>query len=217
MKSKRSQDDDGTNTGWPGAGAAGDAEEAERTTVIGAVQREPEPNRGERGSGTRWHGGLDFALLVLRVVLGGTMLGHGLQKLFGLFGGPGIGGFAEALSTTFGFTGYTTLLSWITAVTETVGGALLILGLFTPLAAAGLLGVAASVVYVQFSGGFFGEPSGFEYEVLLAACAFALLFTGAGRLSVDVHTPWRRKPMPFAVLGLLLAAAGCVVILVLFR
>ena len=213
----KSQGDDRTTPAWPGAGAAGDAEDAERTTLIGAVQGEPDPDAGKRRSTTRWHGGLDFALLVLRVVLGGTMLGHGLQKLFGLFGGPGIGGFADALSSTFGFTDYTTLLSWITAVTETVGGALLILGLFTPLAAAGLLGVAASVVYVQFNGGFFGEPSGFEYELLLAACAFALLFTGAGRLAVDVNTPWRRKPMPYGVLGLLLAAAACVVILVSFH
>lgn len=211
------QGDGDANPGWPGAGAPGDAEEAERTTVIGAIQGEPEPETDERGSRTRWHGGLDFALLVLRVVLGATMLGHGLQKLFGLFGGPGIGGFAEALSSIYGFTGYTTLLSWITALTETVGGGLLILGLFTPLAAAGLLGVATSVVFVQFGGGFFGEPSGFEYEVLLATSAFVLLFTGAGRLSVDVHTPWRRKPMPYAVLGLLLTSAACVVILILFH
>lgn len=213
----KSQDDANTKQSWPDAGAPGDAEEAERTTLIGEVRGEPDPEVGKDRSTTRWHGGLDFALLVLRVVLGGTMLGHGLQKLFGLFGGPGIGGFAEALSSTFGFTGYTTLLSWITAFTETAGGVLLVLGLFTPLAAAGILGVTATIVYVKFDAGFFAAQQGFEYELLLAATAFALLFTGAGRLAFDVHTPWRRKPMPYAVVGLLLAAAASVVILILFR
>lgn len=209
-------DDYGTAPGWPDANQASAVEEAERTTLLGGVQSEPESEAGARDRSTRWHGGLDFGLLILRIVLGGTMLGHGLQKLLGVFGGPGIDGFAGALGA-FGFTSYTTALSWITALTETIGGALLIVGLFTPLAAAGLLGVAASVVYVKFSGGFFGPPQGFEYELLLATSAFVLLFTGAGRLSVDVHTPWRRKPMPYAVLGVLIAAAACVVILGIFR
>lgn len=196
-----------------GGGAYGAS--AEQTTLLSGVQSEPaEPEGG--AAGTRWHGGLDFGLLVLRILLGGTMLGHGLQKLFGLFDGPGISGFAGALESAFGFTSQTTLLSWITAVTETVSGALLVLGLFTPLAAAGILGVAASVVYLKFGGGFFSRQ-GFEYELLLAGAAFTLLFTGAGRIAVDVNTPWRRKPMPFAVFGVLLAAAASVLVLVLFR
>src|SRR5699024_5583399 len=117
----------------------------------------------------------------------------------------------------FGFTDHTTLLTWITAATESLAGLLLVVGLFSPLAAAGILGVTASVVYVKFTGGFFGPPEGFEYEFLLATAAFTLLFTGPGRVAVDVHTPWRRKPVPFGISGLVLAAAGCVVILILFR
>ena len=58
-------------------------------------------------------------------------------------------GFARSL-TTFGFTGQSTVLSWITGITEVVGGALVILELFTPLGAAALLGVAANVVYAKF-------------------------------------------------------------------
>ncbi|WP_243859246.1 DoxX family protein [Amycolatopsis arida] len=166
---------------------------------------------------TRWHGGLDFGLLILRVVLGGTMFAHGLQKLFGAFDGPGIGGFAQALSGPFGYSGNTTLLSWITALSETLGGLLLVLGLFTPLGAAAILGVAANVVYVKWANGFFMGNNGFEYELLIGTVALALLFTGAGRISVDKNTPWRRRPMPFALLGLLLAAAASVVVLVVFR
>jgi putative oxidoreductase len=184
-----------------------------RTSVLAGVEDEesaPDPS-------TRWHGGLDFALLLLRLVLGGTMLAHGLQKLFGVFGGPGIGGFADMLGT-FGFQQQTTLLSWITALSETLGGVLLILGLFTPLGAAAVLGVAASAVYLKFNNGFFmGPQQGFEYELMLGVVALSLLFTGAGRIALDKNTPWRRKPMPYAIFGILLAAAAVVVVLVLFH
>lgn len=165
---------------------------------------------------TRWHGGLDFGLLVLRLVLGATMAAHGAQKLFGAFDGPGIDGFAQALGG-FGFTSQTTLLSWITALTELVGGLLLVLGLFTPLGAAGILGIAASIVFVKFGNGFFMGQQGFEYELMIGSVALALLFTGSGRIALDKNTPWRRKPMPFAILGLLVAAAATVVVLVVFR
>jgi putative oxidoreductase len=166
---------------------------------------------------TRWHGGLDFALLILRIVLGGTMGAHGLQHLFGVFGGPGVAGLARFLSA-FGFTGQTTLLSWITGIAEVAGGTLLILGLFTPLAAAALLGVTVNVVYAKFGGGFFQRQGrGFEFELLLAALSLVLLCTGAGRISLDANTPWRKKPWPFGLLGLLLAAAASSVVIVLFR
>lgn len=166
---------------------------------------------------TQWHGGLDFGLLVLRVLLGGTMGAHGLQHLFGAFGGPGVAGFARVLSG-FGFTSQTTLLSWITGIIEVGGGLLVILGLFTPLAAAALLGVTVNIVYAKFPGGFFqGHGQGFEFELLLAGLSLTLLCTGAGRISLDVNTPWRKKPWPFGLLGLLLAAAASVVVIVLFR
>jgi putative oxidoreductase len=162
-------------------------------------------------------GGLGLGLLILRVALGVTMGAHGLQHLFGLFGGPGVGGFARVLET-FGYHKQTTLLSWITGVTEVGGGVLVIVGLFTPLAAAGLLGVAASAVYAKFHGGFFeGKGQGFEFELLLAAAALSLLFTGSGPISLERNTPWRRRPLPLGLVSLLLAAAAAVVVIVLTR
>ncbi|MDQ7802498.1 DoxX family protein [Amycolatopsis sp. A133] len=161
--------------------------------------------------------GLGLGLLVLRLALGATMGAHGLQHLFGLFGGPGIGGFARVLET-FGYHKQTTLLSWITGVTEVAGGVLVIVGLFTPLAAAGLLGVAANAVYAKFHGGFFErQGQGFELELLLAAAALSLLFTGAGPISLERNTPWRKRPLPLGLVSLLLAAAAAVVVIVLTR
>ena len=116
----------------------------------------PPPGGSEVTSGprhpiarTRWNSGADLGLLILRLVLGGTFLAHGSQKLFGLFGGPGISGFAEGLA---GY-GYRApeVLALVTGITETVGGALVVLGLVTPLAAAGLLGIMVNTCLLYTS------------------------------------------------------------------
>lgn len=166
----------------------------------------PEPDR--------WHAGLDVGLLVLRLGLAMVMGAHGLQKLFGLFDGPGIGGFADAL-TAMGYTGQTTLLAWITAFAETGGALLLALGLFTPIGAAAVLGVAINIVVSKFQlgSGYFEA----ELDLLVGVAALALLFTGAGRIAIDKNTPWRRKPGVFGLFGLLLAAAASIVVIVMFR
>jgi putative oxidoreductase len=165
----------------------------------------------------QWHGGLDFGLLILRVLLGGVLGAHGLQKVFGLFGGPGIGEFARILGD-HGYATQTIALSWVAGITEIAGGALLILGLFTPIAAGALLAVAANAVYLKYHAGFFlGDGAGFEYHVVLGGIALALLFTGPGRVALDVNTPWRRKPVPFGIVGFILAAAAMAVVILLFR
>ncbi len=173
---------------------------------------------GDSGSGSgESRGGIDLGLLVLRVVLGVTMGAHGIQHLFGAFGGPGIGGFARALGS-MGYTSQTTLLSWITGISELVGGALVLVGLFTPIGAAALLGVCANIVFVKFGGGFFqGQGQGFEFELMLGAASLAVLLAGSGRIALDVNTPWRKRPLPFGLIGLLLSAAASVVVIVLCR
>ncbi|WP_019816014.1 DoxX family protein [Saccharomonospora saliphila] len=184
-------------------------------TTAPAVGGDDGAGAGGRASAPEtWHGGLDAGLLVLRLALGVIMIAHGLQK-FGLLGGPGIGGFAQALES-FGYTGQTTLLAWITALSEVGGGLLLVLGLFTPLGAAAVLGVAVNTVYVKFDGGFFAGGGGVEYELLLAVVAFALLFTGSGRVALDKNTPWRRRPLTFGLVSLVLAAGASTAVLVLY-
>lgn len=183
-----------------------------QTSLLSAV----EDSSGDATDEPR-QAGLGLGLLVLRLGLGVIMGAHGLQHLFGAFGGPGVGGFAHVLEM-FGYHKQTTLLSWITGVTEVAGGALVLVGLFTPLAAAGLLGVAANVVYAKFHGGFFvGDGKGFEFELLLGLVALALVFTGAGRISLERNTPWRKRPLPLGLVSLLLAAAASVVVIVLTR
>lgn len=160
-----------------------------------------------------WHGGLDFGLLVLRLVLGGLFVAHGLDKLFGWFDGLGRGGTEELLSG-FGFT-EPGILTWVLAISETAGGALLVLGLFTPAGAAAILAVMANVIVVK--GDWSGFLGGVELEMMFAGAAFALLFTGPGRVSIDRNTPWARKPAIFGFVFLLIAGGATAATLLVFR
>jgi putative oxidoreductase len=162
----------------------------------------------------RWTAGPDIGLLVLRGVLGGVFVLHGLQKVFGLFGGPGIDGFAQFLQKS-GFR-EPRILAWVTGITELAGGGLLVLGLFTPLAAAGLLAVMVNVIAMKYKGGFFA-PNGVELELALAAMAFGVLFTGPGRAALDYNRSWFRHPLLAGFLCLLLAGGGAAVTLLVFR
>ncbi|EUA14051.1 doxX family protein [Mycobacterium xenopi 4042] len=86
-----------------------------------------------RAAGRR--GTQNLGLLLLRVGLGAVLVAHGLQKLFGWWGGEGPTGFKNSLSDA----GYqhAEVLTYVAAGGEIVAGVLLVLGLFTPVAAAG--------------------------------------------------------------------------------
>ncbi|WP_189053238.1 DoxX family protein [Longimycelium tulufanense] len=161
--------------------------------------------------------GADLGLLILRLVLGGGFIAHGAQKLFGAFDGPGIDGFARFLANQ-GFR-QTTFLSWATGLTEFVGGILVVLGLFTPLGAAGILGVMISSTVVKWSSGYFlaGPMTGFEFDLILGAAAAALVLAGPGRVAVDNGRAWFRHPLGTGIPLLLVAVAAAVLVLIFLR
>jgi putative oxidoreductase len=152
-----------------------------------------------------WNGGADLGLLIIRLSLGAVFLAHGAQKLFGVLGGPGPDGFAQML-TKMGFQQASTL-SLVTGGTELGAGALLVLGLFTPLAAAGILGVMANVVATGLGAGFFA-PSGVEYPAVTAAMALGLMFIGPGRVALDYGRVWFRRPVTSGFICLVIAAGA---------
>jgi putative oxidoreductase len=115
----------------------------------------------------------------------------------------------------FGFSRNIEFLIWLTGITEVAGSVLMVLGLFTPLAAAGLLGVGICAVRAKWGGGF-NQGAGFELELTLTVIAFALLFTGPGWYALDRHTAWRRKPLGFAIGGVVVAVGAAVAVGSLF-
>jgi putative oxidoreductase len=123
-------------------------------------------------------------MLLLRVVVGLLLAGHGAQKLFGWFGGHGIegtGGFFQSL-------GYKPGKRWaaVAGMSEFGGGVLLALGLLTPLAAAMLIGTMFNAaVSVHAEKGPWVSNGGWEYTLVIAASAAAVAFTGPGAASVD--------------------------------
>jgi putative oxidoreductase len=130
-----------------------------------------------------------FAPLFLRLALGIMIFPHGAQKLLGWFGGYGFSGTVQFLTGGMH-------IPWIFAVAailiEFFGGIALILGLFTRLAAflVGLeLVIAAFMVHVR--NGFFmnwggqQKGEGFEFFILVAGIALALMLLGGGCCSLD--------------------------------
>jgi len=166
-----------------------------------------------------WNGGTDIGLLLLRLGIGGAVFAHGAQKVFGLWGGPGIAGFATNLAG-FGYQQATTL-SWVTGVTELVAGAFLVLGLFTPLAAAAVLAIMINAVLLKLGNGFFvNGPLGgdaVEYSAVLGLGAACLVLTGPGRIALDNGRAWHRRPASWGVLALVIGVAAAVLVYVLLR
>jgi putative oxidoreductase len=166
-----------------------------------------------------WNGGTDLGLLILRFAVGGVFFAHGMQKVFGLWGGPGMAGFARALDG-LGFQ-RTTLLSWVTGITELVAGAFVVLGVVTPLAAAGLLAIMINTVVLKAGNGFFvGSAAGanaVELDVVLGLAAAAIVLTGPGRIALDNGRAWQRRPASWGVLSLIVGVAAGVGVLVLLR
>ena len=162
----------------------------------------------------RLHGGADLGLLVLRVVVGGTFVVQGLQHLFGLLHGHGFHAFADVVAGQ----GYqhASLLAYVTGGVELVAGGLLVIGLFTPAAAAAALSVLANVIALKWKIGFY-PPFGYELELVLAAGAFALLFAGPGRVALDRPTPWHRRPVLSGFIFLIIGGAVAAVFLLVLR
>jgi len=111
-------------------------------------------------------------------------MGHGAQKLFGVFGGHGIdgtGGFFESLGLRPG-----RLHARAAGSAEFFGGLLLALGLLVPLAAAVLIATMLTASLTAHRGkGVWAQDGGFELPLVYATIAFGLAAVGADDLSLD--------------------------------
>ncbi len=126
------------------------------------------------------------ALLILRIGLGGVFLAHGVKHALG----------REKTSRWFGSIGFRApQLQWLASTATEIGvGVLLIAGLGTGLAAAGVIGIMFVAFWtVHRPAGFFitafmkpgVDVEGYEYVAMLAVTALALAVAGPGEASLD--------------------------------
>ena len=126
---------------------------------------------------------MSTGLLILRLVIGLVLAGHGAQKLFGSFGGYGIAGTGGWLAS-IGFRPGKQL-AVVTGLAELLGGLALAIGLLTPLAAAAVIGTMTVAAWTHSANGLWGSNGGYELPLTYAVAGAALAFTGAGAYSLD--------------------------------
>jgi putative oxidoreductase len=127
---------------------------------------------------------MKLGLTLLRVTVGATFFAHGAQKLFGWFGGHGPEATAQAFEGMGLRPGKRSAL--VAGASEAGGGALVALGLLTPLGSAATTGVMSQAIRtVHWEKGFFVTEGGYEYNVVLIAAAAALADAGPGPVSLD--------------------------------
>ncbi|OKJ41599.1 DoxX family protein [Streptomyces sp. CB01580] len=131
----------------------------------------------------------DCGLLLIRLTFGLLLAGHGAQKLFGLFGGHGLTATGMGFETLGFHPGK--LFAVIGGGSEFLGGLGLAVGLFTPLAAAALIGMMiTAMVTVTGAHGLWDTDGGVEYNVCIALVALSIAAIGPGRLAFDRFFRW---------------------------
>ena len=145
---------------------------------------------------------MDVGRSLLRLTLGPLFIGHGAQKLLGWFDGAGLEGTASTFERVGMRPGRRHAIA--AGAAETAGGALLTLGMLTPLAATLLSGVMTTAIRkVHARNGVWANGGGYEYNLVIVAALAALVEQGPGRPSVDAALlPRFRGP------GLALASVG---------
>ena len=117
-----------------------------------------------------------YAALLLRLSLGVLFLMHGLYLKVFMFGMAGV-------SEGFASMGLPAWFAWVVMLYETIGGIMLILGLYVPLVAAflGIHMLAATFIGHAANGWLFtNQGGGYEFPLFWAIVCFALALLGAG-------------------------------------
>ncbi|QYR22606.1 DoxX family protein [Paenibacillus sp. sptzw28] len=125
-----------------------------------------------------------LGLLIVRLVVGLAFMGHGAQKLFGWFGGYGLkgtGGWLDSIGVKPGV-----FMAFLIGLLEVAGGLLLVLGLWTPVAAALIvILMLGAIITVHGKNGFWVTQNGIEYNVILIAVSVGLALIGPGAYALN--------------------------------
>ena len=142
---------------------------------------------------------MNTGILILRLVVGLLVAGHGIQKVTPWLGGHGLSGGVEEFRGD-GFRGGTAT-ALVAGGSQIGSGLLLAAGLLTPIAAVGAMGVMTVAVTVKRHKGLWAQDDGYEYPLVLVALAAVLALTGPGRFSLDavIHLPSPAWAAPAAI------------------
>ena len=131
----------------------------------------------------------DLTLTLARIILAAIFFAHGSQKMFGFFGGRGVSGTIAIFEQTMGIPAPLTILAMTAEVFGAIG---MFFGLFSRVAALGLLVVMvvapfANHLYPNFFMNWTGRQmgEGYEYHLLAIALIVTILVRGAGAVSLD--------------------------------
>jgi putative oxidoreductase len=117
-----------------------------------------------------------LALFLMRLALGAIMVAHGYHKVFG-----GLHHHAQFVASL----GLPAWSAYLSSFTEFLGGLLVLVGLFTRVAAFAIfVDLAVAIWKVHLHNGLTGN-GGYEFPLAVAMLAFALVFFGAGPIAMD--------------------------------
>ncbi|HZS94182.1 MAG TPA: DoxX family protein [Chloroflexota bacterium] len=153
----------------------------------------------------------NVGLLALRLVLGSFLFGHGAQKLFGWFGGPGLKGTSGMMENM----GMRPPEVWgtLAASGETTGGILTLLGFLSPLGPLNIIAMMmVAIRKVHWKWPVWNSGGGLEFPLTNLAAALALALTGPGSISVDGMLG-TRLPKPLQALIWIATIGGAVLAL----
>jgi putative oxidoreductase len=142
-----------------------------------------------------------------RVVIGGLFIGHGTQKLFGWFGGGGLDKTAQGFESMGMRPGRRQAVA--AGAAEAGGGAMLALGLLTPVSAAALSAVMLTAIRrVHLANGPWSSNGGYEYNLVLLTALLLITEHGPGKASLDAALGIEKSGAGWAVAELAAGAAG---------
>lgn len=127
---------------------------------------------------------MSAGLLIIRVIIGLTFAGHGTQKLFGWFGGPGLKGTAGWLNSIGVKPGY--VMALLAGLGELIAGLLLALGFWLPISAALFVITMAVAIFTVHHKSYWATQGGFEYNLALIAIAVGVALIGPGAYAVHL-------------------------------
>lgn len=135
--------------------------------------------------------GTGWAMLIVRLMLGSTFIYHGAQKVFGIWGGPGLENFVGHVTGSLGLPAF---LGVLAAWFEFGGGVLVLLGVFAEAGAAMIVPVMLVAISTHWPHGYGSQNQGYEYAFNLLLASLAVIAGGPGKLALwNPLAAWRER------------------------